>query len=52
MIMRVCNECKVARMCTKRNNQVNGNKEIEAVSKLLKRQAPNEFGHMLPYFKE
>ena len=34
------------------NNQVNENKLVEANSNLLKRPAPNEFGHMLPYLKE
>ena len=39
-------------LCTTRNNEVNENKEFEANLNLLKRQAPNEFGHMLPYYKE
>ena len=27
-------------------------KEIEAVLNLIKRQASNQYGHMLPYFEE
>ena len=38
-----CNRCK---------SQVNENKEIEGNLNLLKRQAPNQFGYMLPYFGE
>ena len=34
-------------MCDKCNNQVNENKEFEANFNLLKRKAPNQFGHML-----
>ena len=39
-------------MCNKCNNQVNGNKEFEANSFLLKRRAANDFRYMLPYFKD
>ena len=39
-------------MCKKCNNQINQNKEFEANLNLSKRQASNEFGYMLPYFKE
>ena len=38
-------------MCNKCNNQINGNKEFEANLNKLKRHPPNEFGHMLPYYK-
>ena len=50
--MRRCNECKNKIICTTCNNQVNEKKQIEANLKLLKRRAPNQFGHMLPYFVE
>ena len=48
--MRFCNECKEKRRCNKFNNQINENKEFEANLNLLKREAPNEFGYMLPYY--
>ena len=50
--MRRCNECKNKILCTTCNNQVNENKEFEAILNLIKREAPNQFGHMLPYFVE
>ena len=50
--MRLCNECSKEKCCDRCNNQINENKEFEASLNLLKRQAPNEFGHMLPYFEE
>ena len=50
--MRRCNECKDGILCTTCNNQINENKEIGANLNELKRQHPNQFGHMLPYFKE
>ena len=48
--MRHCNECKDGILCTTCNNLINENKEIEANLNLLKRDVPNQFGHMLPYF--
>ena len=33
-------------------NQVNENKKFETTLYLLKRHAPNQFGYMLPYYKE
>ena len=45
-----CNECNDNKMCVKCNNHINENKEIEANLKLLKRNAPNEFGYMFPYY--
>ena len=48
--MRYCNECNVKKVCNKCNNQINENKEFEAILNLLKRNAPNEFGYMLPYY--
>ena len=50
--MRFCNECNGKILCTKYNNQINKNKEFEANLNLLKRDVRNEFGHMLPYYKE
>ena len=50
--LRFCNEYgkeKPGDMC---NNQVNENKQFEANLNLLKRQAPNDIGHLLPYFKD
>ena len=38
-------------MCDSCNNQINENKEFEANLNLLKRDEPNDFGHMLPYYK-
>ena len=48
--IRYCNECNVKKVCNKCNNQINENKEFEANLYLLKRNAPNEFGYMLPYY--
>ena len=50
--MRFCNECNDERMCNKCHNQVNENEELDSNLNLLKRQAPIEFGHMLPFFEE
>ena len=50
--MRFFNESNNQRMCNNSNNLVNENKNIEANLNLLKRQPANEFGHMLPHFKE
>ena len=38
-------------MCNRCNIQIIGNKEFEAISILIKRQAPNICGYMLPYLK-
>ena len=50
--MRFCNEFKDKTFCTKCKNQINEIREFEAKLNFLIRKAPNEFGHMLPYFKE
>ena len=47
--MRFCNECNGKKLCTKCNQQINENKEFETNINLLKREAPFEFRHMLPY---
>ena len=49
--MRFCNECNDRKMCNNCKNQVNENKEFEAILNELKRHPPNEFGHILPYYK-
>ena len=50
--MRRCDKCRGKILCATCNNQVNENKELEANFYLLKREAPNEFEYMLPYFVE
>ena len=50
--LRFCDECNDKRMCKKRNNEVNECKEFEAKLNELKRDPPNEFGYMLPGFRE
>ena len=49
--MRRCDICNDKLLCEKCNNQVNENKEFEANLYLLKRNVPNEFGYMLPYYE-
>ena len=49
--MRFCNECNDKKMCYKCNNKIDGKREFEANLNELKRHPPNEFGHMLPYYK-
>ena len=48
--MRFCNKCNDIKMCDKCNSQINENKEFEANLNLLKRDKPNDCGHMLPYY--
>ena len=48
--MRFCNECDDEKLCNKCKNQINENKEFEAIVNELKRHPPNEFGHMFPYY--
>ena len=50
--MRRCNECQHGILCTTCIYQLNENKKYEANLNLSKREAPFEFGHMLPYFKK
>ena len=49
--MRQCNACKNGILCRTCDNQINENKEFEPNLNLLKRETPNEFGYMLPYYK-
>ena len=48
--MRFCKKCNDTKMCDICNNQINENKEFEANLIELERNAPNKFGHMLPYY--
>ena len=48
---RRCNNCNGEILYNECNNQINENKEFEASLNELKRHAPNQFGHMLPYYK-
>ena len=48
--MRQCNACKDRILCVTCNNQYKENKEFEANLNLLKREKPNDRGHMLPYY--
>ena len=50
--MRRCDICNDKLICEDCNNQDNENKEFEANLNLLKRNAPNEFGDILPFYKE
>ena len=49
---RFCNECNDKRTCNRCNIQKNENKEFEAIINLLKRQGPNQFGHILHSFEK
>ena len=50
--MRRFDEFKGEILCIMCNNEVNEIKEFEENLNLLKRQSPNQFGHILPYCKE
>ena len=50
--MRFCKECSKEKYCDRCNNRSNENKDFETNLNLLKREAPNEFGQRLPYFKQ
>ena len=49
--MRFWNECSKEKQCDRCNDQTNKNEEFEVNINLLKRQAPNQYGHMLPFSK-
>ena len=49
--MKRCNECNGGIICVTLNIQVNENNEFEVNLKILKREAPTQFVHMLPYYK-
>ena len=48
--MRQCIACKDGILRATCINQINGKKEFEANINLLKREKPNDRGHMLPYY--
>ena len=50
--MRFCDESNDKRMCNRCNNKTEENNDFEANLNLLKRHAPNDFGHLLPCFIE
>ena len=45
--MKYCGECKEDILCDGCDKLVNQNKELSANLNELKREAPNDFGHML-----
>ena len=49
-IMRNRTECKKDILCDQCDKLLNQRKELSANLNKLKRQAPNEFGHMLPKY--
>ena len=50
--MRFCIECNDKNLCDECIIQYNKKKDFEAILNELKRQAPIDFGPMLPYVKE
>ena len=46
--MRFCTNCKIDSLCDDCDKLVNQNKEFAANLNELKREEPNDFGHMLP----
>ena len=48
--MRNCGECKKDILCENCDKLANQNEEIYANLNELKREPPNEFGHMLPKY--
>ena len=48
--MRNCNKCSKDVLCDVCDKLVNQKKEFSANLNELKREAPNEFGHMLPKY--
>ena len=50
--MKFCKECDDKKRWNKCNNQISENNEFEANLNEVKRHSPNEFGHMLPYYKK
>ena len=49
--LRFCNECSKKKRFDRCRNQINENKEFKANINLLRRQPPNQFGRMLPYYR-
>ena len=48
--MRNCSDCKNDSLCDRCDKLVNQKKEFSANLKKLKREKPNDFGHMLPKY--
>ena len=48
--MRNCSDCKKGILCESCDNLVNQKKEYSANLNELKRERPNDFGHMLPKY--
>ena len=48
--MRICNDCENDIMCDNCDKLVNQRNEISANLNELKREKPNDFGHMLPKY--
>ena len=48
--MRNCNNCTKDILCDDCDKLVNQNKELSAKLNQLKREIPNDFGHMLPKY--
>ena len=48
--MRNCNDCTTDSLCDNCGKLMNQKQELSADLNELKREAPNEFGHMLPKF--
>ena len=46
--MKSCSDCKKDILCESCDELVNQKKEFSANLNEIKREAPNEFGHMLP----
>ena len=49
--MRFCNKCSKEKCCDRCINRINENTNFFADLHFLKRQAPSQFGSMLPYHK-
>ena len=48
--MRNCNDCKTDSLCDECDKLVNQRKEFSANLKELKREKPNNYGHLLPKY--
>ena len=48
--MRYCTDCKIDSLCDRCDKLFNQKKEFSANLNELKREPPNDFGHMLPKY--
>ena len=48
--MRNCSDCKIDSLCDRWDNLANQNKKFSANLNELKREIPNQLGHMLPKY--